>query len=151
MWIISSSKSSDSGCCLAFTWFLANLNLALLIKVLLIKKSVYTLWWRVTDPDILKETNSLFNLWNLNRTPLFVLVFIGLCYFQQILFLTCPSFFVSYLCVISNRFCVISRTIDIKVLSPLFWPTNSYSTGFRGLLVQFRFHCLNFSLKNYDK
>ena len=36
------NKSSATGCCLAFAWFLANFSLALLIKVLLIKKkSVY--------------------------------------------------------------------------------------------------------------
>ena len=36
------NKSSAAGCCLAFAWFLANFSLALLIKVLLIKKkSVY--------------------------------------------------------------------------------------------------------------
>ena len=35
----SDSKSSASGCCLAFAWFFANFSLALLIKVLLIKKA----------------------------------------------------------------------------------------------------------------
>ena len=34
----SYKKSSASGCCLAFACFFANFNLALLIKVLLIKK-----------------------------------------------------------------------------------------------------------------
>ena len=37
------SKTSASGCCLAFAWFWANFNLVLLIKVLLIKKSVYVI------------------------------------------------------------------------------------------------------------
>ena len=35
----SDSKSSASGCCLAFAWFFVNFSLALLIKVLLIKKA----------------------------------------------------------------------------------------------------------------
>ena len=35
----SNSKSSAPGCCLAFTLFFANFSLALLIKVLLIKKA----------------------------------------------------------------------------------------------------------------
>ena len=37
----SNSKCSASGCCLAFTKVFANFNLALLIKVLLIKRSLY--------------------------------------------------------------------------------------------------------------
>ena len=39
----SNKKGSVSGCCLAFSWFFANFSLALLIEVLLIKKSVYFL------------------------------------------------------------------------------------------------------------
>ena len=35
----SNSKSSASGCCLVFAGFFANFNLALLKKVLLIKKT----------------------------------------------------------------------------------------------------------------
>ena len=35
----SKSKSSASGCCLAFAWFFASFSLALLIKVMLIKKA----------------------------------------------------------------------------------------------------------------
>ena len=35
----SSSRSSSSGCWLTFAWFFANFSLALLIKVLLIKKA----------------------------------------------------------------------------------------------------------------
>ena len=37
--IFSNSQNSASGCCLAFAWVFGNLSLALLIKVLLIKKS----------------------------------------------------------------------------------------------------------------
>ena len=39
------SKSSASGCCLAFAWFLANFILVLLVKVLLTKKRAYELRW----------------------------------------------------------------------------------------------------------
>ena len=35
----SNNKNSTSGCCLAFAWLFANFSLALLIKVLLIKKA----------------------------------------------------------------------------------------------------------------
>ena len=38
MWKLN-GKSSASGCCFAFAWIFANFNLALLIKVLLIKKA----------------------------------------------------------------------------------------------------------------
>ena len=37
----SNSKSSVSGCCLAFAWFFANFSLALLTKLSYIKKRVY--------------------------------------------------------------------------------------------------------------
>ena len=37
----STSKSSASRCCLAFLWFFAYFSLALLIKMLLIKKGVF--------------------------------------------------------------------------------------------------------------
>ena len=39
MWIFWNSKSSASGCCLAFALFFANFRLALLIHVLLTKKA----------------------------------------------------------------------------------------------------------------
>ena len=48
LWVVeecqkySNSKNSASGCYLAFVWFFINFSLALLIKVLLIKKNVYT-------------------------------------------------------------------------------------------------------------
>ena len=37
----SNNKRSVSGCCLGFTWFFANFSLALIVKVLLIKKRVF--------------------------------------------------------------------------------------------------------------
>lgn len=43
--------------------------------------------------------------------------------------------FVSYPCVKSIWFCVISLAINVKALITQFWQTNSYSTGFKGLLV----------------
>ena len=39
----SGSESSASGCCLTFAWIFVNFSLALLIKVLLIKESMYSL------------------------------------------------------------------------------------------------------------
>ena len=51
--------SSASRCCLAFSWFFANFSLALLIKVLLIKKSVY-----IVVPSLRLYFNSaLSSLW----------------------------------------------------------------------------------------
>ena len=41
--LFSNSQNSTWGCCFAFAWFFANFSLALLIKVLLIKKSVFIL------------------------------------------------------------------------------------------------------------
>ena len=38
----SNSKSSPAGCCLTFAWAFANFSLALLIKLMLIKKGVYS-------------------------------------------------------------------------------------------------------------
>ena len=43
----SNSKSSASGCCLVFAWFFANFSLALLMKVLLIKKASIGLFLKV--------------------------------------------------------------------------------------------------------
>ena len=37
--LFSNSQNSAAGCCLAFAWFFGNFRLALLIKVLLIKKA----------------------------------------------------------------------------------------------------------------
>ena len=45
--LFSNSESSASGCCLAFAWFFANSSLALLKKVLLIKKGVYIIKMKI--------------------------------------------------------------------------------------------------------
>ena len=84
----SCSKSSASGCCLAFAWFFANFSLALLIKVLLIKK-----WMTAKVENGEKEKNekkfsekNFFyrNLSKVSRNKLFVLFILFKAYFKRI-------------------------------------------------------------------
>ena len=69
------SKSSVSGCCLAFaSRFFANFNLALLIKVLLTKKSVFisTIWKDQNSWKLLRRWLSLVSLSPFFRNNTFI-------------------------------------------------------------------------------
>ena len=49
----SNSKNAATGCCLASAWFFASFSLVLLIKVLLIKNSVYLPFLHWKNPNII--------------------------------------------------------------------------------------------------